>query len=322
MRFLITGDTHFGKLRNGKLSEYTFNAFSRVIDEAISHRIDYIIVAGDIFNRSKPKLKVMEKANELFYKVLENDIGLILIPGNHDRGKLQYPLYYYFNPCSDKFHIVNSIEYLKFDKFQLMLIPYTKNWPKDIINAINTPTVIICHETFHGAKFGPQRYTFTNYKDNAIQIKNYNDNLKLIFSGHIHEAQELKHEIPVIYTGSLERLSFAEIYDRKGFYILEDFSYTFHNFETKSDLRVIEIDGNQKNLYEINYQLKLIIKNDHDKSILVRIINRKMKIGEFRYLRSGFPYNIRIIPDDEKVLKQLYSLPSIDQLSFQSIGQY
>ncbi len=301
MRFLITADTHFGFMINGKVSDHVFNTFEKVIIEAISKNVDYIIIAGDIYNRSKPRSTIKDRANILFEKILSNDMGLILIPGNHDKGDIEHNLDNFFLPNADKFHIINSAEILRFDKIQLFCIPYTKDWPE--MNKFDLPTVIIAHHTFHGAVFGPQKYRFTKKRDNAIKVKCV-ENLKLVISGHIHTTQKLKHEIPVIYTGSLERMSFAEIYDTKGYLILDNLDYEFNEIIPEISMQVIEIDGYKLETKEI---IKKIEKQLTDKDrILVRIINRSLKPMEYRAIRSGFDKIIKIIPNNNRILRKLY----------------
>lgn len=307
MRLLICGDTHFGIERIGKISENEFSAFKHMIEEATARNIDYLIIAGDVYNRSKPKLHIQEKANKLYSKALSRGIGVILVPGNHDRGYIHPPLDYFFNPLYDKFQIANSIQFMKFDKFQLMLIPFAKKWPVDEIEKINIPTIIICHHTFDGAVFGPQRYTFTRKRDNAIIVENTPKDLKMVFSGHIHEAQILQHDVPIIYTGSLEPLSFAEIYDRKGFYILEDMKYEFIPYAPRTTMDVIEIDGKEKKVELLISEIQRQIQSADAQNILVRIYSRILNENEYKIIRQNFPYNIKIVPRDGHKLKKLYS---------------
>ena len=76
------------------------------------------------------------------------------------------------------------------------------------------------NEAIEGAQVGPSNYTFRNGPD-VITKNTLPNDATAVLSGHIHRRQLLyKNEIPVIYPGSIERTSFAEKEEIKGFYEL------------------------------------------------------------------------------------------------------
>ncbi len=88
----------------------------------------------------------------------------------------------------------------------------------------NSQIKFLCmHQSIEGAVVGPADYTFRNGKD-VIPINYIPDNYNLILSGHIHRSQilwTLDKKTPIIYPGSIERTSFAEKDEEKGFYLIE-----------------------------------------------------------------------------------------------------
>ncbi len=81
------------------------------------------------------------------------------------------------------------------------------------------------HQTFEGAKVGPNNFTFRAAADN-IPGSEIPSQFDLVLSGHIHRGQQLTHDLdqqtlpaPVVYSGSIERTSFAERYEEK-FYVM------------------------------------------------------------------------------------------------------
>jgi DNA repair exonuclease SbcCD nuclease subunit len=89
------------------------------------------------------------------------------------------------------------------------------NWRKKRAN-IN---ILCLHQAIDGATVGPSNYTFRN-REEVIDIDDIPDGINLVLSGHIHRRQILRTRtgIPVIYSGSIERTSFAERDEPKGFY--------------------------------------------------------------------------------------------------------
>jgi exonuclease SbcD len=90
---------------------------------------------------------------------------------------------------------------------------------------------LLClHQTIEGARVGPSGYTFQQGED-VIPRAVLPEEAAAVLSGHIHREQVLhsrkfggRFSPPVIYPGSIERTSFAERDERKGYYdiTLED----------------------------------------------------------------------------------------------------
>ena len=83
------------------------------------------------------------------------------------------------------------------------------------------------HQAVEGAKVGPSNFTFRNGED-VIRIKDLPGDFDCILSGHIHRKQVLPKNFknnssvpPIIYPGSIERTSFAEKDEEKGFFKID-----------------------------------------------------------------------------------------------------
>jgi exonuclease SbcD len=86
---------------------------------------------------------------------------------------------------------------------------------------------LLClHHCVEGATVGPGNYTFTTAAD-VVRIREVPAEFAAVFSGHIHRHQVLTTDLarrpvstPVLYSGSLERTTFAEMGEPKGFMIV------------------------------------------------------------------------------------------------------
>ena len=81
---------------------------------------------------------------------------------------------------------------------------------------------ILCmHQSIEDAVVGAQNYTFRRGPD-VVGREQFPEHLDLVLSGHIHRQQVLKSisGTPLIYSGSIERTSFAERQETKGFFML------------------------------------------------------------------------------------------------------
>jgi DNA repair exonuclease SbcCD nuclease subunit len=87
---------------------------------------------------------------------------------------------------------------------------------------------ILCvHHCFEGATVGPGDYTF-RYNDDVIRIRDVPEEFLAVLSGHIHRFQVLTKDLksksiatPILYPGSIERTSFAEKDEPKGYLKVE-----------------------------------------------------------------------------------------------------
>jgi DNA repair exonuclease SbcCD nuclease subunit len=82
--------------------------------------------------------------------------------------------------------------------------------------------VLCVHQCVEGATCGPGHYTFRDGAD-VIRAADLPRDVVVTLSGHIHRHQVLRPpgRTPVIYAGSVERTSFAEAGEPKGFVVLE-----------------------------------------------------------------------------------------------------
>ncbi len=82
------------------------------------------------------------------------------------------------------------------------------------------------HQAVEGARVGPVNFTFRDGPD-VIRAADIPPGFAGVLSGHIHRAQRLDNNLhgrrmnaPVLYPGSVERTSFAERFEPKGYMLL------------------------------------------------------------------------------------------------------
>lgn len=67
-----------------KLKESTFTAFKKVIDTAISKKVDFMIIAGDIYDGEDRSIKAQIRFRDEMLRLEEKQIKVYLVHGNHD----------------------------------------------------------------------------------------------------------------------------------------------------------------------------------------------------------------------------------------------
>ncbi len=240
IKFLFLADTHLGfdypinpKVSRRRRGNDFFNNFQHVLDYAVNNNVDYVLHGGDFFFRSKVPSPIVDKAYTMLYKFAENNIPTIIVPGNHERSILpssfltshkniyilDEPKTYFFKNNHTSIAISgfpNVRENIR-DNFENLLNQAVEGNPFSDIK------MLLLHQSIEESKV--ENFTFRYGKD-VIPQKLLPQGYDAILSGHIHRAQIIpmrmkNDEVPIIYPGSIERTSVAEINEEKGFYILE-----------------------------------------------------------------------------------------------------
>ncbi|MGC8533275.1 MAG: metallophosphoesterase family protein [Candidatus Parvarchaeum sp.] len=87
MKFIHVGDTHIGQVykndtRNNDIKE----AFTQMIDYAVSEKIDFIVHSGDLFDSGSPPLDSLLFVTDELNRLKNAGIPMFIIPGSHDVG--------------------------------------------------------------------------------------------------------------------------------------------------------------------------------------------------------------------------------------------
>ncbi|NHJ48563.1 MAG: hypothetical protein FK733_12330 [Asgard group archaeon] len=298
MRCLAIADTHLG-YQAGKTAEarkfmynQMFSVFSDVLDIAREKKVDYVLHGGDIFNRSKPPKKTIHQTYQLIEELLKDDIGFLVTPGNHERSKLPNTLLRFHPKC----HIFTKFDAIALDDYyKLIGFPYSSNVKQEVIPKIEKVTqentensfLMLCHQLFDGAEFGPKRFRFT-LAHGSMDPLIMPTKLKLIITGHIHRAQKL-HDGFIVYPGSTERTSFVEAIEPKGYLLIDLASDSLQvSFQELNSIPMTVIEINLKkqaiNIQELKDKIsKGLIRT------LVRFTGRSLSSVELTQLSEKFP---------------------------------
>lgn len=84
MKFAHLADCHIGAWRDPKLRAVSNKAFEIAIDRCIEEKVDFVLIAGDLFNTSLPSIDSLKIAATKFRELKDNDIPVYAIAGSHD----------------------------------------------------------------------------------------------------------------------------------------------------------------------------------------------------------------------------------------------
>ncbi len=247
IKVLLLADTHLGfdlpsrprveKRRRGP----DFFANTRLaLEPALPGHVDLVVHGGDLLYRSKVPAGLVAQALEPLLEVADNGVPVVLVPGNHERSALPYPmlashrnLYVLDRPRTVELEIDGA-------RVAIGGFPCERDNIRDRFSALvaecgvlsaRADLQILClHQTVEGSRV--KGYTFRSGTD-IIRGCDIPTGVAAVLCGHIHRSQILTRDLeghrlaaPVLYPGSVERTSLAERDESKGYLILE--------FETNS----------------------------------------------------------------------------------------
>ena len=84
MKFAHLGDCHLGGWRQPELKELNSKSFQIALERAVRENVDFILIAGDLFDTAYPPIETLKETFEEFRKIKERKIPVFLIAGSHD----------------------------------------------------------------------------------------------------------------------------------------------------------------------------------------------------------------------------------------------
>ncbi len=241
INFIFFSDTHLGfdypikpKIEKRRRGQDFFNNYYRILDYILDKQADFVIHGGDFFFRSKVPAHITDLAYRALLDFSRSAIPFFIVPGNHERSTLPRSLFY----TNSNIFIFDKAKtfWLDIDNVKVAIsgFPFVKDNIRDNFNPVLKKTgwqdqqgdiqLLCMHQTIEGVQVGPGDYTFRNGED-VIKMKDIPAGFNAVLSGHIHRQQILrksfndKHEsVDILYPGSIERTSFAEKEEQKGFY--------------------------------------------------------------------------------------------------------
>ena len=85
MRLIHTSDWHLGRTLHGEsLLEHQGTFLGWLLDQAVTHQADAVVVAGDIYDRAVPPQDAVKLLDKTLAAFAQARIRVILTSGNHD----------------------------------------------------------------------------------------------------------------------------------------------------------------------------------------------------------------------------------------------
>ncbi|MFW9896159.1 MAG: exonuclease SbcCD subunit D, partial [Candidatus Thorarchaeota archaeon] len=84
VKFAHISDVHLGAWRNERINELGYKAFEETVNGIINEEVDFVIISGDLYDVSNPKVEVIDLATKELKKLKDHEIPVYGICGSHD----------------------------------------------------------------------------------------------------------------------------------------------------------------------------------------------------------------------------------------------
>lgn len=276
MKIGIIGDTHFGAAYNiGKTDGETqlnsrlidfSNTFNTIVDSFVSRDVKVLVLTGDIFETRHPTSAQLNSFSRCIQRATELGMRVLIVVGNHDQQRnidtTTVDIFNYLNiPNVSVFPDIDSVS-LKDEHgkdFHLVLMPYRdrrmvntpsnseaivvlKNILSKLIENKVGPKILVGHLMLEKTAEAENPDSFSI--NELVLPFNTFQGFDAVLMGHVHKHEVMSTKNPVIiYTGSMEKVSFGEKDHNKVTVVLD--TDDIENFEI--------IPTNTRNIFEMNF---------------------------------------------------------------------
>jgi exonuclease SbcD len=244
IRILLLADTHLGidlparpRIERRRRGHDFLANYERALQAARDRRVHAVVHGGDVFYRSRVPAGLVQTGFAPLKRLADAGIPVYVVPGNHERSAIPFPLL----AEHPRIHVFDRPRTFTAEwngtRVALAGFPFQRSGVRDAFRGLLADTgwegagaqvnLLCIHQSVEGATVGPQHYTF-RYADDVVRAADIPAGFAAVLAGHIHRHQALTTDLrgralsaPVLYPGSVERTSFAEREEEKGYVVLE-----------------------------------------------------------------------------------------------------
>jgi len=323
VKFAHMADVHLGSWRYPELRLLNQRAFTQAIDTCIQEKVDFVIIAGDLFDVAMPSVDVLKEAVAELKKLNDANINCYLIPGSHDysvTGRTFIDVLEKGGFCKNVSVIKegNELELLNEEGIIFAGVPGKKTnleieqIRKLKVGSLDNYTDLLKIFVFHT--------TLTESKPmelmKSIDLKELPNGFDYYAAGHLHlvDIRNINGSL-IVYPGPIFPNNIEELETLgKGSFFINTFNKDTKEFQTNkkeikfNDVFTFEINVHDLSVEEANAKILLELEkqNFKDKILILKIRG---------CLSSGKTYEIDFEKIKKKVKDAYFMLKSTSKLT-------
>ena len=300
MKILHCSDLHLGRRPVGSpdslYSKERYNDFFRifeyVINQALEKEINIFVISGDFFDKKDINPKNLEDAQKLLKKLVDKNIKILLIEGNHDRTFFEEKSWVSYFDSFENIYYLDSVKRsddsyeftpTEIDGINFYGINYYGSNTDEILTLLaeklNTENnFIITHTSIgNGTDFIPGLVS-----SGVLDL--FKNKVLYIAGGHIHSKKTYPVANPFFFVpGSLEYWDLAEI-GEKGYFVFDSESKEVEYFSVLDKIRrkvQLNYDIKEKFLRDFESNLFAKLENEEIPKRCIYILNLYVELHDF-----------------------------------------
>lgn len=236
------------------------HSLDQIVDTAVSEKVDLVIFAGDAYKDRNPQPTFQREWGRRMMRLSAAGIPTLLLIGNHDISPATgraHTLHEFSTLEVPNIHVADTVKLWTPEELgipvQIITVPwisrsrfvnrdevagmsidevyaYMEEQLQKIVGQLietavpDIPLILTAHASVTGAKFGSERTVMLGHEIVLGGSMVNNRKLDYVALGHIHKHQVLSGDgmhPPIVYPGSIERIDFGEVREKKGFILAE-----------------------------------------------------------------------------------------------------
>lgn len=327
MRIVHVADTHLGYSAYRRVCDEdcqfkglnqrevdTYLSFQAFVDRVLELRPDAVLHGGDLFDAVRPSNRALAFALEQLVRLSEADIPVVIIAGNHSTPRIRetgsaFRLFEHLPNIIPVYR--GAYERVTIGDLTVHAAPHTDGEAfKEML-----PSLTRCGGTayevamLHAGVVGFKEFRMNEFNEQIVDSCYLRDDLDYIAMGHYHGNYDIADN--AAYSGSIERFSFAEAGQAKGFlYVdLESGKRELIELPTRPMIDLPAIDALRLDAPSLSAEIESRLDRDLEGSI-VRLVVRNVprttyEALDFRRIREmaagAMHFEPRFEIDREKV---------------------
>ncbi len=316
-RFAHLADCHIGGWKEDELKVLSIRSFKEATGKIIESKVDFLIIAGDLFNTSIPSIDAIKEVALCMRRIKDSNIKTYIIPGSHDyspSGKTMLDVLENAGLCTNVYKYHEETKRLEITYHQLPSgerialtgicglagglekVKYSELSNKEEIENLTGYKIFLFHTLLNELKPTTKDWEKVPSESLGLLPKNFN----YYPGGHPHFVkQKSTPEHPLIaYPGPLFPNNFKELEELKhgGFYIadVENNNTVLTHIPIKLKETIsLKINADDKSPEEINQELREELSK-------INVIDAIITIRIFGTLKSGKPSEVEF----KKIFKE------------------
>ena len=292
----INGKTNFGDKKRLEQRK----TLKRIIEYIKEKNIEFLFIAGDLYENDYVKYTTIEYINSLFKEIPNTKI--IITPGNHD-PVIKNSYYNTFNWNSNVYILKNNLEKLEFDECNIYGSGFT-DFYKDEENFDNLKlehskiNILVIHADINGVK-DSNGFSYNPISNKKLENFKFN----YVALGHIHNSN-FEPNKSINYPGSTIALGFDEL-ESHGMIVgeIDKFNQLHTEYIELGESKFVEQEINVENIFSKEELIENINNLQLDEKNLYKIMlvgKRNFSINAIEIEKIIQKENIIKIKDESK----------------------